>query len=108
MLMLTNVSLAGQLFKLMVDKKYKIRHMFDMGSLLQINLGWFDVLKFAHTLNYLTDQLDQLVTVQCVAINTHGQRFMTRHKYMMDHGPIAICHSSGKTWLEVLIMKTQN
>jgi hypothetical protein len=49
-------------------------------------------------------KLDQLVTVQCVAINTHGQRFTTQHPSTMDHVPIAKCHSSDEGYF---IMWTQ-
>jgi hypothetical protein len=72
----TNVSLERRLFKLMTDEKYKISHMFHMGLVFKITLRWFNVLRSVRTLNHLTDRrqafkLDQLVTIQCVAINTH-------------------------------------
>jgi hypothetical protein len=64
----TNVSLQRCLFELMTDEKYQIIHMFHMGSVLQITLSWFNVLRSARTLNHLTDRrqvskLDQFVTV---------------------------------------------
>ncbi len=48
-----------------------------MSSVLQITLSWFNVLRSARTLNHLIDcrqasKLDQLVTIQRVALNTHG------------------------------------
>jgi hypothetical protein len=73
----TNVSLECHLFKLMSDEKYRIIHLFHMGSVLQITLSWYNILRSAHTLNNLTDhrqvsKLDQFVTVQCsVMINNH-------------------------------------
>ncbi len=75
----TNVSLERQLFALVTDEKYQTVYMFHMGLVRKITLRWFNVLRSARTLNLLTDcrqvsKLDQLVTIQHVAINTHGQK----------------------------------
>jgi hypothetical protein len=107
--MRTIVSLECQLFELMVDEKYRLIHMFHMSLVLQVTSRWFNLLRSARTLNHLTDgrqafELEKFVTVQRVAINTHRQRFTTQHTSMMNHGPIAICHSSEEgrfiTWTQ--------
>jgi hypothetical protein len=95
----TNVSLEHWLFKLITDKKYQVIHMFNMVLILQITSIGFNLLRSARTLNHLTDhrkasRLDQLVTIQHVAINNHGQRFTTQHPSTIDHRPITINHSS--------------
>jgi hypothetical protein len=53
----------------------------------------FHMLRSTHTLNHLrycrqTSKLDYLVTVQCMAIKTHGQRYTTQHASMMGYRPI--------------------
>ncbi len=95
----TYVSLERCLFKLMTDKKYQIIHMFHVGSVLQITLIHIKVFKVClHIISFkrpkTTSKLDQLVTVQCVAINTPGQRFTTQHASTMNHGPTVICYYS--------------
>jgi hypothetical protein len=82
----------------MTDVKYQIIHLLHMGLVLQIT-----------QLSVETDcrkayELEQLVTVWCVAINIFEQRFMTQHKSLIDHWPMAIYHSSEEgcfiTWTQ--------
>jgi hypothetical protein len=63
-------------------------YIFHVCLVLQITSRWFNVFRSACTLNHLTDhrrasKMDPLVTVHCVAINTHRQRFVfdTTHIY---------------------------
>jgi hypothetical protein len=61
------------------DRRFESRQrwLFEL-----MTLRWFNVLRSAHTLNHLTNckqasKLDQLVTIQSMAINTHGTNYST-------------------------------
>ncbi len=96
----SNVSLELCLFKLPTDGGIKLficLNGFGTSNnihLIQINVPRSACILISVMVHRQVSKMDQLVTIQHVAINTHRRGFTTQHTIPINNGPTAICHYS--------------